>query len=98
MAGATVVHVSTPAGEVGYIVTAFQGAYAIGLFLAGRIIDKVGTRIGYAFVVGIWGIADIFRGTTPCCCFEPTCRSGFRARGKRSPGSKVRSTTRRCGG
>src|ERR1017187_7390946 len=31
----------------GYIVDAFQIAYAIGLLAAGRLIDKLGTRIGY---------------------------------------------------
>ena len=31
--------------EYGYIDTAFQMAYAIGMIIAGRIIDKCGTRI-----------------------------------------------------
>src|SRR5262245_27832484 len=35
----------------GYIVTAFQAAYAIGLLLMGRLIDIVGTRIGYALSI-----------------------------------------------
>jgi ACS family hexuronate transporter-like MFS transporter len=30
------------------IVSSFSAAYALGLLLAGRFIDKVGTRIGYA--------------------------------------------------
>jgi len=30
----------------GYIVDAFQAAYAIGLLVAGRLVDKIGTRIG----------------------------------------------------
>ena len=34
--------------QYGYIVTAFQAAYAIGLLLVGRVLDVVGTRIGYA--------------------------------------------------
>ncbi|MEI6568899.1 MAG: MFS transporter, partial [Verrucomicrobiota bacterium] len=33
--------------DYGYIVTAFQVAYAIGLITTGRILDKFGTRIGY---------------------------------------------------
>ena len=32
--------------QYGLIVTAFQGAYAIGLLGAGRLIDRVGTRLG----------------------------------------------------
>jgi ACS family hexuronate transporter-like MFS transporter len=43
--------------EYGYIVTAFQAAYAIGLVTAGAIIDRLGTRIGYALAIAVWGIA-----------------------------------------
>ncbi|HZD94654.1 MAG TPA: MFS transporter [Candidatus Sulfotelmatobacter sp.] len=43
--------------QYGYIVTAFQGAYAIGLLLMGRLIDVIGTRIGYALSIGIWSIS-----------------------------------------
>lgn len=43
--------------EYGYIVTAFQAAYAIGLLCAGAIIDRLGTRIGYALAVAVWSIA-----------------------------------------
>jgi MFS transporter, ACS family, hexuronate transporter len=38
----------------GYIVYAFQIAYAIGLLAAGRLIDKIGTRIGYMLVMAVW--------------------------------------------
>jgi ACS family hexuronate transporter-like MFS transporter len=43
--------------EYGYIVTAFQAAYAIGLLCAGAVIDRFGTRIGYALAIGIWSVA-----------------------------------------
>lgn len=43
--------------EYGYIVSAFQAAYAVGLLIAGGFIDKVGTRIGYAISVSIWSLA-----------------------------------------
>ncbi|MEJ0038534.1 MAG: MFS transporter [Gammaproteobacteria bacterium] len=45
--------------EVDYsnIVTAFQAAYAIGLVSAGALIDKLGTRIGYALAICIWSVA-----------------------------------------
>ena len=39
------------------IVTAFQFAYAVGLFFAGRIIDKIGTRLGYAASLIVWSLA-----------------------------------------
>jgi MFS transporter, ACS family, hexuronate transporter len=41
----------------GYIVDAFQIAYAIGLLAAGRLIDKLGTRIGYMLVMAIWSLS-----------------------------------------
>jgi ACS family hexuronate transporter-like MFS transporter len=43
--------------EYGYVVTAFQVAYALGLALFGRLIDKFGTKIGYAAAIFIWSIA-----------------------------------------
>jgi ACS family hexuronate transporter-like MFS transporter len=39
------------------IVTVFQAAYAIGLLTAGAVIDKLGTRLGYALAIGIWSIS-----------------------------------------
>ncbi len=41
----------------GYIVDAFQIAYAIGLLVAGRVVDKIGTRIGYVLIMGIWSLS-----------------------------------------
>jgi len=43
--------------QYGYIVTAFQGAYAIGLVSAGALIDKLGTRLGYALAICVWSLA-----------------------------------------
>jgi len=43
--------------EYGYIVTAFQAAYAIGLVSAGAIIDRLGTRLGYALAISVWSLA-----------------------------------------
>jgi MFS transporter, ACS family, hexuronate transporter len=43
--------------DYGYIVTAFQLAYAIGLILVGRFIDKYGTKIGYNISIIVWSIA-----------------------------------------
>ena len=43
--------------QYGYIVAAFTAAYAIGLLIAGRIIDRVGTKIGYFVCLFIWSIA-----------------------------------------
>jgi MFS transporter, ACS family, hexuronate transporter len=40
--------------QYGYIVSAFQAAYAIGILLLGRLIDRIGTRMGYALAIAIW--------------------------------------------
>lgn len=40
----------------------FQCAYAIGFLTFGRIIDKVGVRIGYALAFTLWTIASIGHG------------------------------------
>jgi len=46
-------------GEAAYgnIVSAFQFAYAIGMLLAGRVIDKLGTKIGYSLAFIGWSLA-----------------------------------------
>jgi MFS transporter, ACS family, hexuronate transporter len=42
------------------IVMAFTAAYAIGLLISGGIIDRVGTKIGYAVAIVVWSIAGMF--------------------------------------
>lgn len=41
----------------GYIMAAFQVAYAIGLLAAGRFVDKVGSRIGYMCIMAVWSLS-----------------------------------------
>lgn len=41
------------------IVFSFQLAYAIGLLLAGRIMDRLGTLVGFTLAVVLWSIAAI---------------------------------------
>ncbi|HTM88975.1 MAG TPA: MFS transporter [Terriglobales bacterium] len=43
--------------QYGYIVTAFQAAYALGLLVMGGLIDRVGTRIGYAIAISVWSLS-----------------------------------------
>jgi MFS transporter, ACS family, hexuronate transporter len=45
--------------EAGYswIVFAFQAAYAAMMPVAGRFIDKLGTRLGYLLAVAVWSVA-----------------------------------------
>ena len=48
--------------QYGYIVTAFQAAYAIGVALFGRMIDRFGTRRGYSLSIILWSIAAMAHG------------------------------------
>ncbi len=41
------------------IVISFQLCYAVGLLLAGRFIDKIGTKTGYAFSILLWSLSAI---------------------------------------
>ncbi|HVE69722.1 MAG TPA: MFS transporter [Thermoanaerobaculia bacterium] len=43
--------------QYGYIVTAFQAAYAIGLLVVGRVLDVVGTKLGFAVAIVFWSLA-----------------------------------------
>lgn len=45
--------------QYGNIVSAFTAAYALGLLLAGRFIDRAGTRVGYAVVIVFWSVASM---------------------------------------
>ncbi len=44
------------------IVIAFQLAYSIGMLFAGRFIDKVGTKMGYAISLTLWCVASMLHG------------------------------------
>src|SRR5690242_21843256 len=39
------------------IVMAFTAAYALGLLLFGRLVDKIGTKLGYIISLVIWSIS-----------------------------------------
>ena len=43
--------------DYGYIVMAFQIAYAIGLLFTGRFLDRLGVRIGYTIAMAVWSLA-----------------------------------------
>ncbi len=42
-----------------HIVQCFQLAYGIGLLVAGRVIDRVGTKVGYALAIGVWALSSM---------------------------------------
>jgi ACS family hexuronate transporter-like MFS transporter len=52
-------HQSVFDNHYGNIVICFQIAYGIGLLFAGRIIDRIGTRNGYALAIAIWGLSSM---------------------------------------
>src|SRR6185437_1755178 len=43
----------------GRVLIFFQVAYGVGFLFAGRIIDKLGTKTGYALAILVWGCASI---------------------------------------
>jgi MFS transporter, ACS family, hexuronate transporter len=45
--------------QYGNLVFYFQTAYAAGMLLVGRLIDRLGTRLGYALAMGFWSLASM---------------------------------------
>jgi len=43
----------------GRVLICFQIAYGVGFLFAGRLIDKLGTKTGYALAVLVWGMASL---------------------------------------
>jgi ACS family hexuronate transporter-like MFS transporter len=46
----------------GNLVFAFQAAYAVGMIVVGRLVDRLGTRIGYALAMVAWSLASMAHG------------------------------------
>src|ERR1700719_4262221 len=45
--------------DYGNLVFYFQAAYALGMIFVGRLIDRLGTRIGYAVTMVFWSLASM---------------------------------------
>jgi len=43
--------------DYSWIVFSFQTAYAIGLLLVGKLMDRIGTKIGFALAIIVWSLA-----------------------------------------
>jgi ACS family hexuronate transporter-like MFS transporter len=52
-------HQSVFNNNYGIIVICFQIAYGVGLLTAGRVIDKVGTKVGYALAISVWALSSM---------------------------------------
>ncbi len=52
--------------EIDYsnLIVAFQAAYGLGMLVVGRVIDRLGTRLGYALAMIFWSVASM--GTAFC--------------------------------
>lgn len=48
--------------KYGYILAAFQLAYAIGMVVAGGLTDKLGTRKAFAIAIALWSVAAMLPG------------------------------------
>lgn len=51
--------------DYGHIVAAFQICYAFGMLLAGRMVDRLGTRIAFAIFMAVWSLAAMSYGVAP---------------------------------
>ena len=45
--------------DYGYIVTAFQVAYGIGMILGGRMLDRLGSKMGYSIAIIVWSLGAV---------------------------------------
>ena len=50
--------------DYGYLTGAFQFAYTIGFLFMGKIVDRVGTRAGYALSIAWWSAAAVLHAAS----------------------------------
>lgn len=61
--------------EYGNITAAFQAAYAVGLVLTGKLIDRFGVKVGYAVALAIWSVAGMITALARTPLQFGLCRS-----------------------
>ncbi len=63
--------------QYSYIIATFQIAYAIGLTLMGRLVDRLGTRIGYAIIIAAWSLAAMSHALASTVIAFAVCRAAL---------------------
>lgn len=58
----TTEHLALFKERIGYVDAAFKFAYAIGFVLAGWMMDRLGTRIGFSISIAVWSVAGVLHG------------------------------------
>jgi ACS family hexuronate transporter-like MFS transporter len=48
--------------DYGNLIFSFQAAYALGMLIVGGLVDRVGTRLGYALAMATWSLASTAHG------------------------------------
>lgn len=56
--------------DYGHIVASFQICYAFGMLLAGRLVDRLGTRTAFAAFMTVWSVAAMSYGYAPSISFH----------------------------
>ncbi|MDD3321927.1 MAG: MFS transporter [Paludibacter sp.] len=63
--------------DYGFIIMAFQAAYAIGLISMGTLLDKIGTRLGFIVSVTLLSVAGMFHAAFSSVAAFATARFGL---------------------
>ena len=63
--------------EYGWIVTAFQLTYALGYVFAGRLIDRIGVRLGLLLSVSLWSVAGMAHAAAQTAIGFSVARAGL---------------------
>lgn len=63
--------------DYSYIVMAFTAAYAFGLLVFGRIIDRIGSKLGYAIAIILWSLAAVLHAVVKSSIGFAIARAGL---------------------
>lgn len=63
--------------DYSYIVMAFTAAYAFGLLVFGRIIDRIGSKLGYTIAIILWSLAAVLHAVVKSSIGFAIARAGL---------------------